>query len=444
MNKRYQTLIDNVSGDIADRLLEDRQWLKEHHRLGLDALMFQLVMQIGLVALRRLFEGLLADEIEDCRAEGMCIARSKTVRFSTKLGTIPELDSPYLRDRQTGQSARPLKEVFGVAGQGKSMALERALSDFGSETSYADAEKRFRDHYGFSIGRTSILRVTGDVGEDAEAYIDDRLARSGRLRDSAESITELVAQLDGSAVRCGEYMPASQAGLTAQDGYEPDDLVRCDEWMEVRVGVLRDVDEDDTKYVCQKGDYEDICDQMKALAESMGWQSSRPVIATADGAHGLKEAFEDVFENVQFILDIFHLKQHFYETAESLGLADELKDGWVETYMDRIWQGDVEKVLEQLRQLNTKTSDDRLDRLIHYVDKFSNCVDYETYQEAGWPIGSGEVESAHRYIPQDRLKLPGACWREDSINPMMAIRVIKKNGWWDDFWDWRCEKKKSA
>jgi hypothetical protein len=27
------------------------------------------------------------------------------------------------------------------------------------------------------------------------------------------------------------------------------------------------------------------------------------------------------------------------------------------------------------------------------------------------PIGSGEIESAHRYIAQKRLKLPGAWWR---------------------------------
>ena len=35
------------------------------------------------------------------------------------------------------------------------------------------------------------------------------------------------------------------------------------------------------------------------------------------------------------------------------------------------------------------------------------------YAEAiaeGLPIGSGEIESAHRYVAQKRLKLPGAWW----------------------------------
>ncbi len=46
----------------------------------------------------------------------------------------------------------------------------------------------------------------------------------------------------------------------------------------------------------------------------------------------------------------------------------------------------------------------------------------------GLPIGSGEVESAHGCItPQKRLKIPGATWHPDTINPMLALRVIRAN-----------------
>ncbi|MBE9169897.1 hypothetical protein IQ238_21005 [Pleurocapsales cyanobacterium LEGE 06147] len=41
---------------------------------------------------------------------------------------------------------------------------------------------------------------------------------------------------------------------------------------------------------------------------------------------------------------------------------------------------------------------------------------------------------AHRYIPQERLKIPGATWHPDTINPMLAKRVIRANNWWNDFW----------
>lgn len=58
------------------------------------------------------------------------------------------------------------------------------------------------------------------------------------------------------------------------------------------------------------------------------------------------------------------------------------------------------------------------------------------FARVGLPVGSGEIESAHRYIPQKRLKIPGACWHPNTINPMLALRIIRANNWWQDFW--RC------
>jgi len=60
------------------------------------------------------------------------------------------------------------------------------------------------------------------------------------------------------------------------------------------------------------------------------------------------------------------------------------------------------------------------------------------------PLGSGEIESAHRYIPQQRLKLPGAWWRPDNVEPMLALRVVRANRWWEDFWDWEQQQRKVA
>ena len=54
---------------------------------------------------------------------------------------------------------------------------------------------------------------------------------------------------------------------------------------------------------------------------------------------------------------------------------------------------------------------------------------------AAAPTGSGEVESAHRYIPQKRMKIPGACWSPATINPMLALRVMRENDWWEPFWE---------
>jgi len=445
MTDGYHDLIEDVSEQIADRLFEDADWLEEEHPLEMDGLMFQLVTQIGLAAVEKLWNRFADRKVEECRDRGMRIsAKGEPVEVTSKLGTA-QVTSPYLRNRETGESARPMKDEFGVVGQGKTVALERALSDFGSEDSYAEAEQRFEEHYGFNIGRTSILRVTNAVGEDAEAYLDERLEVSTASEESEASPTDkLLAEIDGCLIRTGEYMTAMRAGLAGGDEYEPDDLVRVDEWKEVRVGLVRRPGEVSKKYVSRMGDYDEICEQLHALAILQGWTPETMVISPGDGGNGLMEALEAQFPDIQFILDYPHLKSHFYETADALGIDEELQDEWVDDFLDAIWEDELEEVLDRLRELYEQTDHNRVDRLIRHLERFSDNVNYGKYEDNDWPISSGEVESAHKYLPQDRLKLPGACWKEESINPMLAIRVIKKNGWWDEFWNWRTEREEKA
>ena len=59
------------------------------------------------------------------------------------------------------------------------------------------------------------------------------------------------------------------------------------------------------------------------------------------------------------------------------------------------------------------------------------------YREAlaeGLPIGSGEIESAHRHVAQKRLKLPGARWLVEHAEHRLALRINRLNGDWDAYW----------
>ena len=55
-----------------------------------------------------------------------------------------------------------------------------------------------------------------------------------------------------------------------------------------------------------------------------------------------------------------------------------------------------------------------------------------------------ELESAHKSIPPKRMKLSGACWHPERINPMLSLRVLRANGWWDDFWENSMNQKLAA
>lgn len=147
------------------------------------------------------------------------------------------------------------------------------------------------------------------------------------------------------------------------------------------------------------------------------------------------------FAKAQYILDHPHLKSHFYETAEALGMAGSEREGWVCAHMKQLWKGKVNGVLKKLRKRAEAEPHERLGRLIEFVERFKDSVHYGAYKARGWPIGSGEVESAHRYVPQERLKISGACWHSDNVNPMLSLRVIRANDWWHGFWQWRLQNR---
>jgi hypothetical protein len=69
-----------------------------------------------------------------------------------------------------------------------------------------------------------------------------------------------------------------------------------------------------------------------------------------------------------------------------------------------------------------------------YLTNRPGQFDYQRALAADLPIGSGEIESAHRYVSQQRSKLAGAWWKEKTAVDMLALRTLRANGEWDQYW----------
>lgn len=51
--------------------------------------------------------------------------------------------------------------------------------------------------------------------------------------------------------------------------------------------------------------------------------------------------------------------------------------------------------------------------------------------KGGYPIGSGGIESANKFICHTRLKRSGAWWVKETGNEMLRIRCALYNGTYD-------------
>jgi hypothetical protein len=352
-----------------------------------------------------------------------------------------ELNSPYLW--MNAERSKPLLDDMGIRHHGRTETVNRALTDFGIEHSFCQASKRFEEHYGFKISPTTVDRVTKESALGCQAYLEERLKsekigceQASRPNDLREP---MLIELDGCEIRTGTFATNRD---DPQD--EPPNRTKILAWRDVRVGLARPMSAESKLYVAQMEEYPEVMSQLFSMATTLGMSGQTQVVAVADGAQGLREGLENHFPNMQFILDKPHLKKHLYETAAASGHNEEQQRQWVHAKLDRMSEGHAGEVLKELKVQNTTEPNDRLRQFIGYLTRFQDAVDYDRFKELGYPIGSGEVESAHRSIPQKRLKLPGACWHPDSINPMLALRVARANEWWNDYWTHRTTPTKMA
>lgn len=313
MDERYREAITQASTILAEAMLKDADELIAQGR-QLDARVRRVVLRVGLFLTRQLFSVLQQRLIEAAKVEGFTVQRRPVVTFNTLLGPI-EVESAYLYNRERREGRRPMREVFGVVGRRYSDALERALTDFGIEKSFGRAAKQFAEHYGWEVGRTTVLRLTEGLGEQAERFVAERFKEGEQRYQAPDSEAPkadlMITALDGCMLRTGKLMTASEAAKLAENDNErkhyeelpPEQTVRFEKWREVRTGFARRPDQVEPLYVCRRGDYETLCRQLFGTAGLQGLGFDTQVIGLIDGANGLKEAMEVSFAKLQNILD---------------------------------------------------------------------------------------------------------------------------------------------
>jgi hypothetical protein len=63
-----------------------------------------------------------------------------------------------------------------------------------------------------------------------------------------------------------------------------------------------------------------------------------------------------------------------------------------------------------------------------YLKRHRAHIDYAIYKALGLPLGSGMVESACKWLIQQRFKGVGMRWSEDGFNHLVHLRLAWVNG----------------
>jgi len=135
-------------------------------------------------------------------------------------------------------------------------------------------------------------------------------------------------------------------------------------------------------------------------------------------------------------LDFAHAAEHLSDLSKAaIDAGSLLTDDWLTKQLHDLKHHGPSQVLADIRELVAEHPEvkDLSDNLA-YLEKREAQMQYPTFQAAGWPIGSGCVESANKVVVEARLKGAGMRWKRTNVNPMLVLRNAVCNGRWGETW----------
>ena len=185
------------------------------------------------------------------------------------------------------------------------------------------------------------------------------------------------------------------------------------------------------------GSVEESGHALRACAVAAGFGTNTQLHGVGDGAGWIAEQFTTAFgPQGSYLVDFYHVCDYLAAAAPTC--APVAPHAWLETQKQHLKNNGVAEVLTQLQPYVEAEAVDNdhapVRACVRYLSNRLQLLDYKGASEKGLPIGSGEIESAHRYIIQQRLKVPGAWWKADNVEPMLMLRVVRANGDWDQYW----------
>jgi hypothetical protein len=337
------------------------------------------------------------------------------VKWFTTFGPVAVVEQ-LLRLGRRGAELRPFCQSAGVCSRGCSRPLQRVLADFGAEASFGRAAQRVREHYRIEVPASAVRKQTLAHGRKVSGLV---------RRHQGRAPLKLITEMDGSMV------PVVQPG-TGPDGRKGKTLL----WREARLCLARGVDQAQAVYGATMGTADIAAGVWQQTAQQAGLHAGAFVHGVGDGAPWIVDKFRENFgQQGRYLIDFYHVSEYLAAAAPTV-VAKGKEQQWRRRQQGRLFNNQSDKVLRSMEphQEAETVAEAPVRDACRYLKERQNNLDYVAARHHKLPIGSGEIESGHRHVIQQRLKLSGAWWKETNLEPMLQLRVARANSLWEAYW----------
>jgi hypothetical protein len=326
-----------------------------------------------------------------------------------------------LRAGRMGAQVRPFCARAQIKHKGYSLPLQRALTDFGADDSFAMAARKAREHYGIEIPVS---------GARQQTLVHAKAIGAMEHEAPKQLVKTLITQTDGCMLPI--VTPAVEPQVDHRKGKQLS-------WREARLCLARSKDAVECVYGATLGTAKVVGLLWRQIACAAGLAPRTRVHGVGDGAEWILNTFEEQFgagkdSGATFTIDFHHVSD--YLAAAARVTAPQKNKDWLHQQQDRLRRNQVDEVLGALAEhVESPEQKQAPVRSAHgYISQRRDHLDYAGALAAELPIGSGEVESGHRHVLQQRLKIAGAWWLERNAERMLQLRTVRANNDWQKYW----------
>jgi len=406
--ERLLEIVENADGDSLTADEVEERVVEEIRRIGHDALQ-------GWA--RRKAARLEGED--ECRA-GLERRGKKRLYWQTRFGQVG-VDEQVWRGKQSNHVVRPFVQAARVSCRGYSVGLQRVVTDFAADSSFAAAVEKVREHYGVEVCAGTVRAIT----EGHAALMSEETETAARM--PASGVRQMIGEMDGSSIPC----------VKIEENKGDRRKQRVVSWHEAKLCMAEVVGRAQPRFGATMPAAEQAGRQWRQVAIEAGAGQHTQLHCVGDGARWIVAQVHEQFgAQADYLLDFYHVSE--YLAAAGQAIARQRSRAWLTEQQVRLKENKVAEVFAELARCREPAAiadaEAPVRRCERYLRDRQAYLNYQRAIAAGLPIGSGEIESGHRSVVQARLKISGAWWLVENAEKMLALRVTRANGEWQSYW----------
>jgi hypothetical protein len=354
--------------------------------------------------------------------------------------TFGKIEIEEIVMKVANERLRPFSLSARVTCRSYSHHLQRVIVDFGADVSFQDAQKKILEHYKLDLPMSSIQAIVENHAKNIFEFVEQETFKEGCAQ-------QIVVETDGSMV------PVVDTAIP-KEGRPDKRRCRSVRWQEARLCFARGAKQLTPVFYATMGSVDRTGDLLYRAALRVGFGSKTKVHGLGDGAKWIEDQMKRVFSsNVKYLVDFYHTSEYLAKAAEHSWSSQKVE--WRVEQQNLLKASKHKEILSTLRSrlptnweeknerksqkkpksVKIKEQETPVEACYRYILNREDCLDYKDALEKGLPIGSGEIESSHRYVIQKRLKIAGAWWKTETVEHMLSLRTLRANGDWDRYWN---------